>query len=107
TMAYVFRTPEKKVFIGVHFIILMDFQPEVAVHQFRQTGPAAVECLVVPKPGVDAAVLLRGLEEAMRRSLDENGCTDVTCSARIVAQLASDPRTGKVEQNVPLADETA
>jgi phenylacetate-CoA ligase len=105
-MVYVFRTPERKVFIGVHFIIIMDFQPDVALHQFRQTGPASVECLVVPKTGVDAAVLLRGMEEAMRRSLDENGCNGVTCSARIVAQLSPDPRTGKVEQNVPLADET-
>ena len=106
TMAYVFRTPEKKVFIGVHFIILMDFQPDVAVHQFRQTGPASVECLVVPKPGANEAVLLRGLEEAIQHTLVENGCTGVTATARIVAQLTPDPRTGKVEQNVPLADES-
>lgn len=107
TMCYVFKTPERRVFIGTNFLFLMDERQDVAVFQFRQTGLDSVECLFVPQPGGDEAVLLRGLEAMMRRCLDDSGCADVKCTARIVAQLSPDPRTGKVEQNVPLPDETA
>jgi len=107
TMCYVFKTPERRVFIGTNFLFFMDEQQEVAIYQFRQTGPDAVECLFVPQPSVDVPVLQQQLESLMRRCLDDGDCTSVKCSARMVAQLSPDPRTGKVEQNVPLADETA
>jgi hypothetical protein len=105
-MCYVFKTPERRVFIGTNFLFFMDEQQEVAIYQFRQTGPDAVECLFVPQPCVDIAVLEPQLEALMRRCLDDGGCTSVRCSARAVTQLSPDPRTGKVEQNVPLPDET-
>lgn len=107
TMCYVFKTPERRVFIGTNFLFFMDEQQEVSIYQFRQTAPDAVECLFVPQPGVDVPVLQQQLETLMRRCLDDGGCTTVKCSARTVAQLSPDPRTGKVEQNVPLPDETA
>lgn len=105
TMAYTFRTPERCVFIGAHFIIVMDRQPGVSVYQIRQTGPATLECLLVPKPGADEAALIRSVEDSLHRSLVENGCSGVKCTVRIVPQLTPSPRTGKVEQNVPLTDE--
>ena len=107
TMCYVFKTPERRVFIGTNFLFLMDERQDVAIYQFRQTAPDAVECLAVPQPGVSETALLQELQALMRRCLNEGGCTSVTCSARIVTQLNPDPRTGKVEQNVPLPDETA
>jgi len=107
TMCYVFKVPERRVFIGTNFLFLMDDLQKVAIYQFRQTAPDAMECLAVPQPGVDEAVLLRELEALMRRCLDDGGCPGVKATARIVTQLSPDPRTGKVEQNVPLPDETA
>lgn len=106
-MAYVFKTPERRVFIGAHFIFAMEHQREVATYQFRQTAPDAVECVFIPQPGADEARLLFELTAAMRHCLEEGGCTGVKCTARIVPQLSPDPRTGKVEQNVPLPDEMA
>ncbi|MCX6847514.1 MAG: hypothetical protein NTY98_01200 [Verrucomicrobia bacterium] len=107
TMSYVFKTPERRVFIGVLYLIEMERQSEVAAFQIRQTGEASIECLVVPKSGVNETELVRNLEVALRRCMADGACPGVTCSARIVTQLIPDPRTGKVEQNVPLPDETA
>lgn len=107
TMAYVFKTPERRVFIGVQFIIEMERHTDVAIYQIRQTGAAAIECLIVPKPGKDEAALVRMLEEALPRCMENSGCPGVKCTVRPVLLLTPDPRTGKVEQNVPLLDETA
>lgn len=107
TMAYVFKTPERKVFIGVQFMIVLDARQDIATYQTRQTGPASVECQVVPRPGADEALLQRELEVSLPLCLAEGGCAGVACTVRLVKQLAPDPRTGKVEQNVPLPDETA
>lgn len=102
TTAYSFHTPETRVFIGMNFLFAMDNRSDVAAFQFRQTGPAAVECLTVPAPGVSPEFLVPDLEAAMRQSLESGGCAGVRCSVRIVPELLPDPRTGKVEQNVPL-----
>ncbi|WP_395752890.1 hypothetical protein [Prosthecobacter sp.] len=107
TMTYVFRTPERHVFVGTRFLFVMEHRTDVAAYQFRQTAPDAVECLLIPQPGADEALLLRELPAAMQHSLQEGGCPGVQVSARVVPQLQPDPRTGKVEQNVPLRDETA
>jgi len=104
TMTYVFRAPERRVFVGTNFLFVMEHRPDVAAYQFRQTAPDAIECVLVPQPGVDEALLLQELAASIRRCLDDGGCHGVRGSARIVPQLLPDPRTGKVEQNVPLAD---
>jgi phenylacetate-CoA ligase len=107
TMTYVFRAPERQVFVGTRFLFVMEHRADVAAYQFRQTAPDAVECLVIPQPGADVEALLRELPAAMLHSLQEGGCPGVQAAARVVPQLWPDPRTGKVEQNVPLRDETA
>ena len=106
TMTYVFKAPERRVFVGTRFLFVMEHRSDMAAFQFRQTAADAVECLLIPKPGADEATLLQELLAAMRSSLDESGCQGVKCTARIVAQLVPSLRTGKVEQNVPLPDET-
>lgn len=107
SMSYVFKTPERRVFIGANFIFEMEGRQDVAAYQFRQTGQAALECQFVPQSGADPAQLQQELTTMMRRRLDASGCTGVQATARIVPQLPPDPRTGKVEQNVSLPDETA
>ena len=107
TMTYVFKTPERRVFVGTRFLFVMEHRKDVATYQFRQTAADAVACVLMPQPGANEAVLLEELVVAMRSSLEDGGCAGVKCSARIVPQLLPDPRTGKVEQNVPLPDETA
>ncbi len=104
TTAYAFHTPERRVFIGMNFLFTMDERRDVAAFQFRQTGPASVDCLTVPAPGISPAVLVPDLEAALRRCLETAGCGGVQCTVRIVPELLPDPRTGKVEQNVPLAE---
>ncbi len=105
TMCYAFKTPELRVFIGTHFLIEMEVRTDVSVYQFRQTGAAAVECVLVPQPDCDTSALLQKVETMMRHRLDASHCEAVTCSARIVPELMPDARTGKVEQNVPMVDE--
>ncbi|WP_395736533.1 hypothetical protein [Prosthecobacter sp.] len=102
---YAFKTPEILVFTGMLFLFKMDERDDVAAYQFRQTAPDAVEALLVPSPGADETRLVRGMEEQMRHSLDQAGCNAVKVSARIVSQILPNPRTGKVEQNVPLPEE--
>lgn len=104
TTAYTFRTPEVRVFIGMNFLFTMDERRDVASFQFRQTGPATVECLTVSSPGISPSFLVPDLEADLRRCLESAGCGGVQCTVRIVRELMPDPRTGKVEQNVPLPD---
>ncbi len=105
TMTYYFRTPETKAFFGNSLRFAIDDRSDVLLYQFRQTAPAAIECLLVPRPGADASVLCREIEDLMRQRLDGCECQAVQCTARIVPELLPDPRTGKVEQQVPLRDE--
>ncbi|MCX6848598.1 MAG: hypothetical protein NTY98_06735 [Verrucomicrobia bacterium] len=100
-MTYIFHAPEKLVFVGVKLLIVMENQPLVSFYQFCQTGPCAMEGRFVLQPGTDPADVLPGLEAAIRQSLNEGGCSKVSCKAVLVHHLEPDPRTGKVEQNVP------
>jgi phenylacetate-CoA ligase len=103
-MSYTFRTPEPRVFIGMLFLFKMDERQDLLAYQFRQTAPDAVQALVVPTPGTDEASLISSMEVQMRHCLDHAGCTAVKASVCIVPQILPDPRTCKVEQNVPLKD---
>ncbi|MBN8421569.1 MAG: hypothetical protein J0L73_21820 [Verrucomicrobia bacterium] len=103
-MTYTFHTPEKLIFVGTKFITVMEHQPLVATYQFCQTGPDAIEGRFVLQPGTDPTEIQRRLEAGIRQCLIEGGCGQVNSKAVLVHHLEPDPRTGKVEQNIPLKD---
>ncbi|WP_322282240.1 hypothetical protein [Prosthecobacter sp.] len=101
-LTYTFQVPEKLVYVGTKFIAVMQHQPQVACYQFCQTGPSSIECRFVLQPGADQAQIQARLDASIRQCLDEGGCGKVSAKATLVSHLEPDPRTGKVEQNVPL-----
>lgn len=103
-MTYIFHVPEKLIFEGYKFFAVMENQPLVTTCQFCQTGRSSIEGRFVLKPGADPAIILPRLEASMRQCLDESGCAKVSLKAVLVHYLEPDPRTGKVEQNVPLKE---
>jgi phenylacetate-CoA ligase len=103
-MTYNFRTPEKVVLVGTKFLAVLQHQPEVTAYQFRQTSADSIECLFVAQSGADKNEIQLRLETSIRQCLIEGGCASVRFRAIPVHHLESDPRTGKVEQNVPLKE---
>lgn len=103
-MTYTFKAPEKIIFVGTKFLTVLEHQPEVTSYQFRQTSADAIECLFVVQPGSDKNEIQTRLEASIRRCLMEGGCANVRSRAIPVHHLEPDPRTGKVEQNVPLKE---
>ena len=103
-MTYTFRAPEKLIFVGTKFLTVLEHQPEVASYQFRQTSADAIECRFVVQSGSDTNEIHSRLETSIRQCLIEGGCANVRSSAIPVHHLEPDPRTGKVEQNVPFRE---
>ncbi len=103
-LTYTFRTPEELIFVGTKFLNVMEHQPQVTAYQFRQTGPNAIECHFVVQPHADTAVIQFQLEVSIRKCLEEGGCANVSSKVIHAGHLAPDPRTGKVEQNMPLRE---
>ena len=103
-MTYTFKAPEKLIFVGTKFLTVMEHQPEVTIYQFRQTSADSIECRFVVQPGSDKDKIQSRLETSIRRCLIEGNCTGVSSRAIAVHHLEPDPRTGKVEQNVPLKE---
>jgi len=103
-MTYTFRSPEKMIFVGTKFLTVLKHQPEVASYQFRQTSADSIECLFVVQTGSDKNEIQSRLETTIRQCLIEGGCANIKSKAIPVHHLEPDPRTGKVEQNVPLKE---
>lgn len=103
-LTYTFKAPEKLIFVGTKFLSVMEHQPLITAYQFRQTGPDSIECLFVVHPDADAAVMQSQLEVSIRQCLVDGGCANVRSKVTPTHHLAADPRTGKVEQNVPLRE---
>ncbi len=104
SMTYTFRVPEKLIFVGTQFLHVMEFQPLVASYQFRQTGPDSIECCFIVQRGADQIEIQSRLEASIRQALDEGGCAKVSAKVIAAHHLEPDPRSGKVEQNVPLKE---
>lgn len=103
SLTFVFRIPNEQLFVGSKLMVVMENVPQVVSYQFRQTGPASLECLFLAAPTADIAGTETLLTSRGRRSLDGADCASVTFAARAVSHLEPDARTGKVEQYVPLA----
>ncbi|MCF7788031.1 MAG: hypothetical protein K9N47_18055 [Prosthecobacter sp.] len=103
-MTYTFHAPEKLIFVGTKFLSVMEHQPLVAAYQFCQTGPSSIEGRFVIQPGVDPADIQSRLEASIRQCLIEGGCGKVSAKAVLVHHLDRDPRSGKVEQNIPFKE---
>lgn len=103
-LTYTFWAPDKLIFVGTKFLNVMEHQPLITAYQFRQTGRDSVECVFVVQPGADAADIQSRLEVSIRQCLVEGGCTNVRSKVIHAHHLAPDPRSGKVEQNVPLRE---
>lgn len=101
-MTYLFSVPEKLVFVGTQLLSVMEYQPLVALYQFCQTDSGTLEGRFVLQPGAEAAAVRPALEASIRQCLNEGGCSKVSYKVKFVQHLEADPRTGKVEQNVPL-----
>ncbi|WP_395752175.1 hypothetical protein [Prosthecobacter sp.] len=103
-LTYTFRVPEKRIFVGTNFLSVMEHQPEVSAYQFRQTAPDALECRFVAQTGASREEIRATLEASIRRCLVDAECADVRSEVIPVHYLDADPRSGKVEQNVPLKE---
>ncbi|MDZ4404033.1 hypothetical protein [Prosthecobacter sp.] len=102
TMTFAYHIPEERVVVGMNVFGIYETDPRVINWQARQTGPASIECVFTIFPGVDVAKLTAEILANMRQHLDSCACHQVTCAAKCVPSIEADPRTGKVNQFVPL-----
>lgn len=101
-MSYVFKVPETQICIGSKFISILEHLPPVTTYQFRQISSDELECHFVIEDAQKAEKMTSAIQEGVRNTLNESGCRNVKFRTVWVHSLQPDPRTGKVEQNVPL-----